>query len=429
MTSTFLQRLRRVAVAQVGIARHLLRWIPLGALVGVLAGSAVFVFLEVLDRVTDARESNGWLVWLLPVMGFVVGVAYHHFGGRARGGNSLLLDEIHDPSDWVPRRMAPLVLVGTWATHLVGGSAGREGTGVQLSGTLADATSRLLRFKGENRQRMLVAGLAGGFGAVFGVPAAGTVFALEVQSVGRMRHDSIVPALAASVTADLVVRGLGRHHEATVVIPSPLHTGWLDLRIAVAAVAFGLVAAAFIESTHAVESGLAWLVRYPPLRPALGGLLVLGLIPLLGRDGLGLSLRLHEQALAGVAVAGGAFALKLALTAITLGSGFPGGEVTPLLVMGATLGSTLAPLLGLPRPMLAAVGSVAVLAAAVNVPITGVVMGVELFGSAVVVQLLVACVVAYVCSGHRGVYGAQRLFAAKDGGSLEVGRRLRPPHP
>lgn len=424
----FAARVRTAAVAQLRFGRYLLRWIPLGVVVGALAGGASFVFLEVLDRVTAARTSHGWFVWLLPVAGLVVGLAYHYVGGRARGGNSLLLDEIHDPSDWVPRRMAPLVLIGTWLTHLVGGSAGREGTGVQLAGTLADAVSRVLRFGVEDRRRMLVAGLSGGFGSVFGVPAAGMVFGLEVQGVGRLRHDSIVPCLAASVTGDLVVRGLGRHHEIGSVVHVPLHTAWLDARVAVAGVAFGLLAAIFVELTHAVEAASSSLVAYPPLRPALGGALLLALLPLVGRDEIGLSLPLYHDAKAGVAIAAGAFALKTLLTALTLGVGFPGGEVTPLLVMGATLGSTLAPLLGLPRAMLAAVGAVALLAGAVNVPITGVIMGVELFGGPAVVQLAIACTLAYVCSGHRGVYGGQRIFAAKDGGPLEVGRRLRERH-
>lgn len=419
------RRFARAAAHQLDVGRHLLKWATLGVLVGSLAGGAAFVFLEVLDRVTRLREQQGRLIWLLPVIGMVIGLAYHHVGGRASGGSSLLLDEIHDPSEWVPRRMAPLVLFGTWATHLVGGSAGREGTGVQMGGSLADSVSRLMRFGTDDRRRMLVAGLAGGFGAVFGVPAAGMVFALEVQGSGRLQHEAIVPALAASATGDLVVRGLGRHHGFQVVIDAPVHTAWLDLRVAVAAIGFGLLAALFIESTHAVSGTMARVVAYPPLRPALGGGMLLALIPLVGRDALGLSLPLYDRAITGAAVAAGMFALKLVLTALTLGSGFPGGEVTPLLVMGATLGSTLAPLLGLPRPLLAAVGSVAVLAAAANVPVAGLVMGVELFGSSVVVQLAIACVVAYLCSGHRGVYEAQRLFASKDGGPPPAGRRLR----
>lgn len=419
------RRLRVAAIGQLRLLRYLARWMVLGSLVGALAGGAAFVFLEVLDRVTDTRVHHGWLVWLLPVGGLAVGLAYHHLGGRARGGNSLLLDEIHDPVDWVPRRMAPLVLVGTWATHLVGGSAGREGTGLQMAGSLADLASRVLRLGAGDRRRMLVAGLAGGFGAVFGVPAAGAVFGLEVQGVGQVRHESILPALVASVTGDLVVRALGHHHSGPAVGVVAEHTAWLDLRVAAAGIAFGLLAALFVEATHAVEVGVSRLVTWPPLRPALGGLVVLALSGVAGRQYLGLSLPLRDAAVAGAGVAAGAFALKALFTAVTLGSGFPGGEVTPLLVMGAALGATLAPVLGLPRPMLAAVGSVAVLVGAVNVPITGVVMGAELFGSSLIVPMAIGCCVAYLCSGHRGVYGSQRLFAAKDGGPLEVGCRLR----
>lgn len=183
-------------VDQAALGVHLTRWVVLGAVAGGLAGVSSFVFLEGLDRVTSVRLHHSWLVYLLSAAGLVVGLAYHHLGGRSAGGNSLLIDQIHEPSGWVPRRMAPLVLAGTWVTHLFGGSAGREGTALQMSGSLNDALARMLRLGDEDRQVLLIAALSGGFGAVFGVPLAGAVFAVEVQSIGRVRYEALVPALA-----------------------------------------------------------------------------------------------------------------------------------------------------------------------------------------------------------------------------------------
>ena len=177
-----------------------------------LAGLASAGFLETLTWATDTRTSHPWLLFLLPLAGFAVGLAYHYGGGRSVEGNNLIIDEIHDPKAWVPRRMAPLVFVGTVLTHLFGGSAGREGTALQMSGSLTDAFSRVARMARVDRRLLLIAALAGGFGSVFGVPLTGFVFALEVQAVGRIRYDAIVPAFTASLVGDMVVRGLGVHH-------------------------------------------------------------------------------------------------------------------------------------------------------------------------------------------------------------------------
>lgn len=405
-------RWRSELVEQAQLAVHLVRWIALGAASGALAGLSSWVFLEGLDRVTRFRGDHHWLLYLLPAAGLLLGLVHHHLGGRAMRGSALLIDEIHEPTEWVPRRMAPLVLVGTWVTHLFGGSAGREGTALQMSGSLTDALSRVLRLDADDRRVLLTAALGGGFGAVFGVPLAGAVFALEVLSIGRVRYEALVPALTASLVGDLVVSGLGYEHHARPQLEVSLDAALLG-KLAVAGLAFGLVGAAFAELTHAIKRWMADLVSWPPLRPVLGGAGVVGLAAVVGDDYLGLSLPLVDRALGGDRLGVAVFALKLLFTAITLGCGFPGGEVTPLFVMGATLGAALATPLHLPVVLLAAVGFVAVFAGAANTPLACTIMGVELFGAGIVVPLAVGCVLAYVFSSHRGIYTSQRIHAAK----------------
>ncbi len=390
---------------------HLLRWIVLGAAIGVLAGISSFIFLEGLDRVTRWRVERAWLLYLLPVAGLLVGLAYRYLGGRSAGGNALLIEEVHQPTAWVPRRMAPLVLAGTWVTHLFGGSAGREGTALQMSGSLADGLARLLRLGERDRRLLLITALGGGFGAVFGVPLAGAVFALEVQAIGRVRYDALVPALTASLVGDLIVGGLGYEHHPRPQLEVALDA-WLVLRVAAAGLVFALAGIAFIELIEAIKR-LVGRVGWSPWRPALGGLAVIALAGVFGRDYLGLSLPLIDRALAGERLGFAVFALKLVFTAVTLGCAFPGGEVTPLFVIGATLGAALAAPLGLPVALLASIGFVAVFAGAANTPLACTIMGVELFGSSAVVPLAVGCVIAYVFSNHRGIYPTQRIAAAK----------------
>ncbi len=394
------------------LAVHLVRWTVLGAASGVLAGVSSWVFLEGLDRVTRVRVDHDWLVYLLPAAGLVLGLVHHHLGGRATQGNALLLDEIHEPTAWVPRRMAPLVLLGTWVTHLFGGSAGREGTALQMSGSLTDGLSRVLRLHSEDRRLLLTAALGGGFGAVFGVPLAGAVFALEVLSIGRLRYEALVPALTASIVGDLVVSGLGYEHADRPQLDVSLDVS-LVAKVALAGLAFGLTGAVFAEATHALKRVMASRVRWAPLRPFIGGAAVVGLAALVGDEYFGLSLPLIDRALAGEPLGFAVFALKLVLTAVTLGCAFPGGEVTPLFVIGATLGAALAAPLHLPVTLLAGIGLVAVFAGAANTPLACTIMGAELFGSGAVVPLAVGCVVAYVFSSHRGIYPTQRIGASK----------------
>ena len=406
------------------------RWILLGALVGVLAGLSSAAFLESLRWATETRVEHPNLLFALPLVGLASGLAYHYAGGRAGGGNSLIIEEIHAPTAWVPRRMAPMTFVFTVLAHLFGASVGREGTAIQMSGSLTDAVSRGLRLGTADRRQLLIAAIAGGFGAVFGVPLAGAVFALEVQAAGRTRYDAIVPALAASVVGDLVVRALDVAHLPVPTLPEVDVTGLLVAKVALAGVAFGATALVFAELTHGLKQVMAMAVHWAPLRPLLGGIALLALTGLVGsREHLGLSLPLITGALAGGAgIAAGAFLLKLLFTAVSLGSGFQGGEVTPLFVIGSTLGVTLARLLDVPVPLLAAVGFVAVFAGATNTPIACTIMAMELFGAGIAVPAATACVLSYVVSAERGIYGSQRLALASspDAPSIAHVSRLRP---
>ncbi len=399
----------------------------LGAVVGGLAGLASAAFLKSLEWATDFRISHPNMLFALPLAGLAVGLVYHHLGGDSDRGNNLIIDEIHEPTAWVPRRMAPLVFGATVVTHLFGGSAGREGTAIQMSGSLTDAFSRLVKIEGDDRRLLLIAAIAAGFGSVFGVPLAGCVFGLEVQAIGRMRYDALAPALAGSVVGDLVVRGVGVHHTPVPTIPGVHLNPALGAKIVLAGLAFGLTALLFAELTHGLKRAFAGLIAWPPLRPFVGGLIIIALTYAVGtRDYLGLSIPLITRSLAGGAgIVAGAFLLKLLFTSVTLGSGFQGGEVTPLFVIGATLGVALGRNLGAPVPLFAAMGFVAVFAGATNTPIACTIMGMELFGSGPVVPLAMACTIAYVCSSHRSIYGSQRL----DTEGRRVRRPARPLHP
>ncbi|MCE7072277.1 voltage-gated chloride channel family protein [Dyadobacter sp. CY327] len=390
-----------------------IKWVLLACLIGVFAGSASALFLVSLDWATQFRESHHWIIALLPVAGFVIGCMYHYLGKDVEAGNNLLLENIHQPATIIPLKMAPFVLIGTVATHLFGGSAGREGTALQMGGSIADQFTRIFKLNSSDRKLVIIAGIAAGFGSVFGTPLAGAIFGIEVLVIGRLRYDALVPALIASVVADMTTRAwqVGHTHYEIPFVPeiSLVHI----LYAVLAGCIFGICSVAFSSLTHYIGSIFKSKVRFAPLRPLIGGSLVA--LAVFGMDttryiGLGIPVILQsfsEQ------LPAYDFVLKILFTAVTLGAAFKGGEVTPLFFIGATLGSFLSTFIPLPTALLAGMGFVAVFAGAANTPLACTIMAIELFGSSCGIFVALACTTAYFFSGHRGIYTAQRIGRRK----------------
>lgn len=403
------------------------KWLLLACAVAVLAGSASAAFLFALDWATDTRTAHRWLIWLLPVAGFAVGWLYWRFGQQVEAGNNLLIDEIHDPKKVVPLRMVPLVLGGTVMSHLFGASVGREGTAVQMGGALADQLTHLFKLDNADRRTILMAGIAAGFASVFGTPLAGAVFGLEVLAAGRLRSDALMPCVVAAVVAEQVGQLWGVHHTHYAVGALPAIGLWPLLAMVVAGAVFGLTGQAFARATHALGAFMKRHIAYAPFRPLLGGAVVACAVWLVGTDRyIGLGIPTIVEAFA-QPLAPWDFAGKMAFTVASLGSGFKGGEVTPLFYIGATLGNALAPVLSLPFPMLAGIGFVAVFAGAANTPIASTLMAMELFGADMGVFAGMACAVSYLFSGHTGIYRAQRVGHPKVGQAAGADPADNPP--
>jgi H+/Cl- antiporter ClcA len=395
------------------IGLYLVKWILLAALVGSLAGSASAFFLVLLDYVTDYREHHLWIIALLPIGGLIIGLVYHYWGNSVVRGNNLIIDEFHVPQKTIPFKMAPMVFFGTILTHLLGGSAGREGTAVQMGGAIADQFTNLFKLNKEDRRILLTMGISAGFASVFGTPIAGAVFALEVMTIGQMRYKSILPSFFAAVIANYIciAWGVGHTHYSIAFAPNinALNLIWATI----AGVIFGLTAFLFSKSTHFWNDLFSSKIKYAPLRPLVGGLIIALAIWLMGTTKyIGLGIPVIVDAF-NIPLNSYDFLLKILFTSFTLGAGFKGGEVTPLFYIGAALGNALVWFIPLPVSLLAGMGFVAVFAGAANTPIACILMGIELFGAESAVYIAIACVVAYLFSGHKGIYSAQIIGNAK----------------
>ncbi|WP_208543952.1 voltage-gated chloride channel family protein [Paenibacillus protaetiae] len=395
------------------MAGFVIKWLVLGGLAGVFTGSASALFLASLDWATDARVSHAWLLWLLPAGGALVSFVYWKFGKDASKGNNLILEQIHEGGGSVPLRMAPLVLAGTIITHLFGGSAGREGTAVQMGGSLSEWIGKMLRINAIDRKILLMCGVSSGFGSVFGTPLAGAVFGLEVLVIGVIRYEALIPCFIASFVGDKMTAAWGIHHLRYQMGAVPGFSMPLLLKVLLASMMFGLTALLFSELTRQLKAWFTKLIKNPVAKSFAGGLLIIGMVYLFGtREYLGLSIPLIQQSFDGT-VHGYDFLLKTVFTSVTLGAGFQGGEVTPLFVIGSALGSALAHLFSLPAAFLAAVGFISVFSGATNTPIACFIMGIELFGADGAVYLFLGCLVSYLFSGHTGIYTAQRIGISK----------------
>jgi H+/Cl- antiporter ClcA len=385
----------------------LARRIFLSSASGAIAGSAATVFLYLLDFATKCRQAHPEIIWLLPLAGLLIGWIFHQFGRDILPGNNLVLDEIHDPKKVIPARMSVFILFGTILTHLFGGSAGREGTAVQMGASLSDQLGKYVKVSIEERKMLLVTGMGAGFGAAIGAPIAGAIFGMEVLFMGRLRLYVVMESLIASLFGYSVAVFLRAPHSVypSVVIPA-LRFETVGA-VVLLGVLCGVAAFVFVRIVHAIEKIQKRLIPRNEWKPFVGGLVLVALFQIPGSsvyEGLGIE-RIQSAMI--LPAMWWDPVCKAVFTAITIGSGFKGGEFIPLVFIGTTLGSVLGFALNLAFPLLAAVGFASVFGAAASTPLACAIMASELFGMGILPYAAIGTFVAYFCSGSKSIYARQ----------------------
>ena len=384
----------------------------IGGVIGVLE----VIFGKTLLLVTEWRLTYfSYLILFLPFVGLLIEFLYTKFGGKSRQGMGLIFAVGHGEEEDIPLRLIPIVMVSTWLTHLFGGSAGREGVAVQIGGTLSHklGTGKLRKYLPEENlsQITLITGMAAGFAGLFQTPMGAILFALEVLVVGKLQMTALLSATIASFTASFVSSFLELEKFSFFVESQLELTPQLIGKLIVIGITFGLVGRLFSFGLAKSKAWISELIPNQYTRIFLGGILVAILIAGLyhGRYA-GLGSNLISASFEGGPIYTYDFLLKLLLTIMTLAIGFQGGEVTPLFAIGASLGVILAPILGLPIEVAAAIGYIAVFGSATNTFLAPVIIGGEVFGYHLLPVFFIAMSVAYSCNFNQSIYGKQKIL-------------------
>lgn len=380
----------------------------LAFIIGLIVGAIATIFGKGLFFFADLRTSYPWLIFTLPLSGMLIVWVYLCYGKKVLGGMSLVFQAGDDEGKTILFRLVPLSIFGTWLTHFSGGSAGREGVAVQIGATVAMAFERFAILP-KHRRILLLTGIAAGFGGLFGTPVAGTLFALEVLVVGKVYYEALVPALVGGFTASFTSGFLGLEHIKVALTEIPFLLPKYIVFVVIAGFAFGFVGRSFSWLVLHTRLYFANLIPNPLHRIALiGFILSFGLYFFEQGRYSGLSDEVFIAPFTGETFYWYDWFLKFLFTVLTLSAGYQGGELTPLFVIGSGLGATLALLLGLPVPFLAALGAIAVFSSATHTLFTPIFIGVEIFGSEGIIYFFAVCVASFVMSGRESIYQNQK---------------------
>ena len=391
----------------------LFKWILWGSIIGVAVGSMTAFFKITVQFITDTREANPFLLYFLPVGGIIIGYLYKHFGKESDKGNNVILEYIHHGQGTVPIRMGPLVFFTSFITHLFGGSTGREAAAVQMGGSITAVVNRLFKVNKIDQRILFMSGISSGFGSAFSAPLTGTVFGMEVIDLGHMKYEALIPCFVSSFTAYFTAKAWGSPVDKHIISEIPPIAIDTIIKVIIVSIIFSFISVIYSKLKHNIENLSKKYLKDPMLIGMVGGLIIILLVHIVGsRDYTGRGLKLVTEAFEGN-VPAYAFLAKIVFTAVTMGTGFRGGEAIPLFFVGSTLGNTLSGIANLPTSFLAGIGLIGVFCGAANAPISCFLLSIEMFEGKGIIFFFITCIVSYIFSGDNGIYASQKIYEPK----------------
>lgn len=392
--------------------KSLFKWILLALLTGVVVGGVSSLFSYVLTQVTTFREEHLWMFLFLPVAGLMIVFLYQKVG-KQDGGVNQVFSTVTSKDD-VAFRSAPLIFISTTLTHLVGGSAGREGAAIQLGGSIGNQLGRIFKLDEEDRHVIVMSGMSAAFAALFGTPMAAAIFSMEVVSVGVMYYTALVPCVIASLVATNFAAGFGIHPEVFHVTNIPKLTLITGVKMGIIGFCCAIVSVAFCVALKQTSVVFHNKLKNKYIRVVVAGVVIILItLCLQTTEYMGAGIEGITQAIEHGTSHPTAFFWKIVLTAITMRAGFKGGEIVPSFFVGATFGCSMGHLLGLSPSLCAAAGMVAVFCGVTNCPITSILIAFELFGFEGVAYYLIAVSISYASSGYYSLYKDQTIVYSK----------------
>lgn len=389
-------------------------YVLLAVVVGIIVGAIDALFGRVLLFITDFRtEHYKMLLPFLPIAGLLITYMYNKCSKESLKGMSLVLETTQEKREGIPKALIPLVMIGTWITHLFGGSAGREGVAVQIGATLSHNISKKLNLP-NNGKVMAIVGMSAGFGGLFQTPLAALFFAIEVITVGVLEYEALLPAFVGAYVASTTSHLLGLEKFFVNINDTIPIDEKAVVKIIILGIAFGLAGKAFSFSLSKLKAFMGNKFKNPYVRIGVVSIpLAILLFIVLGGRYCGLGTNIINNCFNDGTVYSYDFILKIVFTVITLSIGFQGGEVTPLFAIGASLGYVLGGVMGLNPVVTASLGYAAVFGSATNTLIAPMLIGLEVFGSQNMTMFVVVCIIAYVLNGNKSIYSAQEIFKGR----------------
>lgn len=390
---------------------YFIRWTAISIVMGTVCGLIGTAFGYGVIYAQRLFKTHSFMLYLMPVAGVLIVLLHQMFHELGNRGTNLILESISS-DERIPMATLPCIFISTILSQAVGASAGKEGAALQIGGCIGNYFGDVFHMDERDKKVMIMSGMSGCFGAIFGTPLAAAMFGIEVISIGVAYYAALVPCVFASFIGAQISGALGLHGESFQILHIPefslvpaLYTVGLGLACALLSVCFCIL---LHETQHLYKNKIGDV--YVRILVAAGLSIALALI--FGRDYCGAGFNLVEKAVDGESAYLG-FLLKMIFTAVALGGGFKGGEIVPTLAVGASFGCTFGLLTGFEPSLCAAAGMLATFVGVTNCPIATMFLGFELFGFEAMPYFAVAVAISFTLSGYYGLYSGQKFTYSK----------------